>query len=207
MIRTLRRPSRCRATLVAAAMVGLPLAGCSGDGDLTSSDTKRVSVAGISFEVPASWEEVDPEDLAGDAEANALMGDLAEQSGLSLDQFERMMSELDLLLMSGEGAQQGFVDNIGVLPIPGPMPSDHQLKRGMMRGGGLEVLDISHEQTPLGDVTVVVYELEMPGRLLHDEAIVFETAEGLLSVTVSASDRGTAADMGDQIVDSLAEAS
>jgi hypothetical protein len=59
----------------------------------------------------------------------------------------------------------------------------------------------------LGDVTVVVYELEMPGRLLHDEAIVFETAEGLLSVTVSASDRGTAADMGDQIVDSLAEAS
>ena len=191
-----------------AALVTIPLAGCiSGDDAGTSSDTKRVSAAGISFEVPAGWHEVDAEDVAEGAGKDTRMGDLVEQSGLSLDQFQKMMRRVDLMVVSDEGAQEGFVDNIGVLPIPGRLPSDKQLKRVMMRGGGLDVLDISHEQTEMGEATVVVYELEMPGRQLHDEAIVVDAVAGLVSVTVSASSRGTADDIGDQIIDTLAEAS
>ena len=89
---TLTRPrwSRRRAAVVAAvvagAMVSLPLTGCSSaDGDRTSSDTRRVSAAGISFEVPASWEEVDPEDRAEDLGEGSAFGEYADQLGISPD--------------------------------------------------------------------------------------------------------------------------
>jgi hypothetical protein len=198
--------SHHRAAVSIAVLVSLSLTGCSLASN-TSADTKRVSAAGISFRVPAGWEEVDPEDVTEGVEQENRMADLIEQSGLTPDQFRRMMSNIDLLLMSDERPQPGFVDNVGVLPIPGRMPSDRLLRRELTRGGGLDVLDVFHEQTQLGDATVVVYQQELADHRIHNEAVVAETADGLVSVTISASTRETADEIADGILNTLAETS
>jgi hypothetical protein len=209
---TLPRRPRCRTALAAASLICLPLAGCSsGDGDRTSSDgadTKRVSAAGISFEVPGGWEELDAAEVAEGAGENATVGEIADSMGVTPDQFEQIMANVDLFLFSDEGAQHGFLDNINVLETPGRMPNDEQVKLQFMSLGA-DVHDVSHEQTELGDTTVVNYEMEYPDQpRVHGEAIFVDAGgEGPVGITVSAYDGDTADLLADRILDTLAEAS
>ena len=203
MTRTVRRPSRCRATLVAAAMVGLLLTACSFvDGDRTS-DTRRVSAAGISFEVPASWEEVDPEGRAEDLGEDSAFSEYADQLGIPPDQLEQAMGGFELVLVSGEDEPAG---NLNVARVPGRMPTGRQAVRLIRRIGG-EVREVSREQTEFGDTVVAVYELDVNGTRIPGQTIYLDAGDGLLSISFGSLDDDTADELADGIRDSLAEAS
>jgi hypothetical protein len=212
MSRTLSQPSRCRTALVAAVICLAP-AGCSSDdgstaggGNTEQADTRRMSAAGISFEVPEGWEELDAAEVAEGAGENSTVGEIAESMGVTPDQFEQMMASIDLFLFSDEGAQHGFLDNVNVLQMPGRMPNDEQLKLQFLQFGA-DVRDVSHEETDLGDAAVVVYEAEFSGRAVQGEGIYVDVGEGPVSVTVSAFDRDTTEDVADRILDTLDKAS
>ena len=217
MSRTLSQQSRCRSALV-AALICLTSAGCSADdgssrggtssggGTSSEADTRRVSAAGISFEAPEGWEELDAAEVAEGAGENSTVGEIADSMGVTPDQFEQMMASIDLFLFSDEGAQHGFLDNVNVLQIPGRMPNDEQLKLQFLQFGA-DVRDVSHQETELGDAAVVVYEAEFSGRAVQGEGIYVDVGDGPVAVTVSAFDRDTTAEVADQILDTLAEAS
>jgi hypothetical protein len=211
----LRQRSRCRTVLAAAAMVCLPLAGCSseeadgsgqGKGSSREVDTKRVSAAGLSFEAPEGWEELDAAELAEGSGEGSAMAEVAEGMGVNADQLEQMVRSLDLMLVSDEGADNGLLANLNVLRVPGPMPNDTQVKLQFMHFGA-DVKRISHERSDLGDTTVVVYELEVTGKTAQGEALFVDVGGSPVSVTVTASERETTDEIADRIVDTLAEAS
>ncbi len=85
------------------------------------------------------------------------------------------------------------------------MPNDTKLKLQFMRLGA-DVERITHEQTDLGDTTVVVYELEIADATAQGEAIFVEVRGLSVSVTITAYDRDTTEDVADRIVDTLAGA-
>jgi hypothetical protein len=212
---TFPQRSRRRTALAAAAMACLPLAGCSsggadgsgqGEGSSGEVDTRRVSAVGISFEVPDGWEELDAAEVAEGAGENETIGDIADSLGVTPDQFEQMMASIDLFLFSDEGAKQGVLDNVNVLQIPGRMPNDEQLKLQFLQFGA-DVLDVSHEETDLGDTAVVVYEAEFSGVAVQGEGIYVDVGDGPVAVTVSASERETTDEISEGILDTLAEAS
>jgi hypothetical protein len=194
------------------ALVGLLLVGCSldegsgGAGGAGGSDTRQVSAAGISFEVPEGWEELDSEELAEGTGENSQMAEAAESMGVTADQMEQVVSAMDLFLVSDEGPDQGFLDNVNVLRVPGRMPNDTQVKLQFMKLGA-DVSRISHERSDLGDTTVVVYELELLENTVQGEALFVDAGDGPVSVTVSASDRDTTDEISEGILDTLAEAS
>jgi hypothetical protein len=201
---TMPQRSRCRAAVVAAAMVSLPLTACSfADGDRTSSDTRRVSAAGISFGVPASWEEVDPEGRAEDLGEDSAFSEYADQLGISPDQLEQAMGGFDLVLVSAEDEPPG---NLNVARVPGRMPTDRQTRRLIGRVGG-DVHEVSREQTELGDTMLVVYELDVNGTRIPGQTIYVDAGDGLLSISFGSEDEDTADDLADGILDTLAEAS
>jgi hypothetical protein len=214
MSRTLSPPSRGRAALVAAVLGLLSLTGCSsgddsseaGGGSSTGSDTKRVSAVGVSFEVPAGWQELEAKEVAEGAGENSKIGELADQMGLTPEQFEQTMASVDLMVVSDEGARAGFLDNVTVLQAAGHVPNDEQLKLQFLQIGA-DVHDISHERTELGDTTLLVYELEAADLHVQGEAVFVETDEGAVSLTVSATERDTADEIAGGIVDSLAKTS
>jgi hypothetical protein len=211
MSRTLPRSPRCRAALV-AALVCLTVAGCSEDGsaggDRTSgeSDTRRVSAVGISFEVPEGWEELDAAEVAEGAGESSTAREIADSLGVTPDQFEQIMADIDLFLFSDEGAQQGFLDNVNVLEVPGRMPNDEQLKLQLLQFGA-DVRDVSHEETDLGDAAVVVYEAEFSGQAVQGEGIYVELGDGVVAVTITASEQDTVDEISEGILGSMAKAS
>ncbi len=109
--------SRCRTALVAAALVCTSLASCSSEaangsreGEGSSSgevDAKRVSAAGISFEVPEGWETLDAGELAEGAGENSQLAEWAEGLGITPDQLEQTVSSMDLFLVTDEGLRAG----------------------------------------------------------------------------------------------------
>ena len=213
MSRTLSPPSRGRAALAAAVLGLLSLTGCSSGEDSSEaggssegSETKRLSAVGVSFEVPAGWQELDAEEVADGAGKSPKIGELADQMGLTAEQFGQTMASVDLMVVSDEGARAGFLDNITVLGAPGQLPNDEQLKLQFLQIGA-DVQDISHEQTELGDTTVLVYELDAADIHVEGEAVFVETGKSAVSLTVSATERDTTDEIAEGILDSLAEAS
>jgi hypothetical protein len=195
-----------RTALAAAAIACLPLTGCmlsEGDGTSESAETKRVSAAGISFEVPAGWEEVDPEGVAEDAGDDSAFSEYADQLGIPPDQLEQAMGGFDLVMVNGEDEPPG---NLNVVRVPGRMPTDRQTKRIIRRIGG-DVHEVSREQTELGATVLVVYELDVNGTQIPGQTIYVDAGDGLLSISFGSEDDDTADDLADRILDTVANAS
>ena len=207
MSRTPSPPRRGRSAL-AAGVLALALAGCSfdgaGGGDASPEDaaTKRVAAAGISFEVPASWEEVDPEERAEDMGEDSALNEYADQLGIAPDQLEQAMGGLDLVLVSGEDEPPG---NLNVVRVAGRMPTDRLAERDISRVGG-DVHEIHREQTGLGETLIVVYELDVNGTRVAGQTIFVDAADGLVSISFGSADDETAEDLADGVLDTLREA-
>lgn len=201
-------PRHCRSALV-AGVITLVLAGCSfgdgsaeGEGSSEAADTRRVSAAGISFEVPASWEEVDPEGRAEDLGEGSAFGEYADQLGIPPDQLEQAMAGFDLVLVSGEDEPPG---NLNVVRVPGRLPTNRLTKRDISRVGG-DVHEIYREQSELGETVVAVYELDVNGTRIPGQTIYVDAGGGLLSISFGSADDDTADDLADGILDTLREA-
>lgn len=211
MSRTPSPPRRYRSAL-AACVIALALAGCSSDGagggDASPEDaaTKRVAAAGISFEVPASWKEVDPEeraeDMGGDMGEDSALSEYADQLGIAPDQLEQALGGLDLVLVSGEDEPPG---NLNVVRVAGRMPTDRLAERDISRVGG-DVHEIHREQTGLGETLIVVYELDVNGTRVPVQTIYADAADGLVSISFGSADDETAEDLADGVLDTLREA-
>ena len=208
MSRTPSPPRRCRSAL-AAGVIALALAGCSfddgtggGDGSPEEAATKRVAAAGISFEVPASWEEVDPEERAEDMGEDSALSEYADQLGIAPDQLEQALGGLDLVLVSGEDEPPG---NLNVVRVAGRMPTDRLAARDISRVGG-DVHEIHREQTGLGETLIVVYELDVNGTRVPVQTIYADAADGLVSISFGSADDETAEDLADGVLDTLREA-
>ena len=212
MSRTHRPQSRLRHLLVPLFLATfLALTGCSSDepspggsGDGSGDESENtVSALGISFEAPEGWDTLDPE-KADIPEAEA--DDLAEGLGLTPEQFQQTIRNVDLFLVDGDGPEDGFLANINVLGQTGALPGDGELE-SQFAAIGAEVIDLTHEDTPVGDAAVVEYSLSVGDRTIEGVSYLLTRDGDVVTVTVSTADRGETDDISATILDTLAEAS
>jgi hypothetical protein len=189
----------------------LALAGCSSDepssgdsGDAAVEEAENtVTALGISFEAPAGWESLDPDEAdIPDAEAD----DLAEGLGLTTEQFEQTIRNVDLFLVDGDGPEDGFLDNINVIGQTGTLPGDAELE-SQFAAIGADVIEVTHEDTPVGEAAVVEYSLDVGDRTIEGVSYLVTRAGDVVTVTVSTPDRAESDDISATILDTLAEAS
>ncbi|MFC5177689.1 hypothetical protein [Nocardioides taihuensis] len=205
-----------RTLAAAAATFLLLLTGCSSDsgdsadaGDPSgsggstsaSADVHQVSGAGLTFEVPDSLQEVDADKVADDTADDETVADVAEQMGMSTDQFNQYMKQVDLFLFDSESTG-GFSTNVNVIPFPVPLPENSALQQQLEQVGAT-IVDTGETTTDAGDVTTISYSLDMAGQSVEGQGIFVDLGDSSASITVSSSDRDTADEIADGIVASL----
>ena len=198
------------ACLLAPLLLSVVLAsgGCSGTGGGSGdggsdndSSANEVSVLGIAFEVPDGWEELELED--GDLPEEA--AGLAEGLGLTPEQFDQAVRSVDLFVVDGDGPENGFLSNVNVLDQAGAMPSDDQIEQQFQTIA--EEVEVTHEDTSVGDVVAVQYSLKVQDHGVEGVAYLFSQDDEVINITVSTPDREESQEIGDGIIATLAEAS
>lgn len=173
--------------------------------DAGPTGAQQVTAGRVTFDAPAGWVPLDVRAVSQGVKGTALLRDVAEELGLTSEQLVATMGAADLLLFSGEGARNGFVDNLSVVTMPGGRPDDEQLRQQFL-GVGAQVQDAVHTPTELGDVVSVAYDLTAGGFAVAGEIMMVEVAEGTVAITVSALDRGTTATVAALVRDTLSAA-
>lgn len=201
-----RRTSRALVATLASAVLGLTACsnGAEGgdEGAGSAASGNEFTAAGIVFDAPAGWEELDPDDaeVSGDG-----AGDIAEGLGMTPEQLQEAVSQVDLFVVDGTGPKENFLDNINVLEQQGQLPADDDIEQEFT-GLGASVLDVTREETDAGEVTAVSYELDASGTTVHGASYLLARDEQVVTITVSTSDRARTAEIGEQVLGTLAEA-
>ncbi len=87
-----------------------------------------MEVGEVGFELPEDWTTLDAQEMADEVGETDEMKEVQGALGLSDEQFDQMMASVDLYAVTGEGAKNGFLDNVVAVVVPGSMPSDTQLE-------------------------------------------------------------------------------
>jgi hypothetical protein len=173
--------------------------------DGPSGPTRRVEASGFTFEVPSGWIELDADEIADGVAGAPELAELAERSGLDPDRLVDMMKGVDLALFDNEGAASGYVDNLNVLPTPGPAPNESMLELGLLQMGAQDVAS-DRVLTSVGEVLTASYALSIGDRTIHGLAVLAEDDGTVAVITVSAHDAATARELAQLVCDSLESA-
>jgi hypothetical protein len=173
----------------------------SSDSSSSGGDVHQVSGAGLSFDVPHNLEEVDPDQVADDTQGDETVADVAEQMGMTTEEFSQYMKQVDLFLFDSESTGD-FSTNVNVIPFPVALPAKSSLQEQLEQVGAT-VVDTQEVSTDAGDVTTISYSLDMAGQSIQGQGIYVDLGDQSASITVSSTDRDTADAIGETIVDSL----
>lgn len=164
----------------------------SGSGDVTSAQ------AGVSFDVPDGWQQIDAEEIAANPDqAPPELEAAAEAQGVSVEQFLQQITQQTDLVVLGE-TEDGFTPNINVIASP-QVPTDAQIESQLSSSGTVEGTE--DLETPIGTGTDTTYVLPMGGVEVQGRMLVVPTDSGAAIITVSAGDAETA----DSVVGTVAE--
>lgn len=218
---TLRRASAA----LAGTLLALALVGCSSDESGGSSapeqesssaeqessspeqtsDADQVSGGGVSFDSPEGWKSVDAADVSDQTEGNAELDKAAEEMGLDPEQLRQTLGNAELLLLDPESAATGYADNINVMVPGGALPPESAIEE-QFSSIGATVQEVTTEETDLGEVVSVAYELPLSGTTIHGEALATEVDGDMVTITVSTSDRADTTRLADDVLSSLTAA-
>lgn len=156
---------------------------------------RRVTAAraGLSFEVPAGWQALDPSAAMG-AGAAALPDaakELAASSGLSVDEYlQRIGTAIEVMVMGRP--VRGSADNISVIPTPlAQLPTADDL-RSQLEAVEASVTRVDRTTTPIGTAIVVASRLPMGTFTTHTRSVAVRHDGHVTYLTVTATTRSGA---------------
>jgi hypothetical protein len=196
-----------RVWLAALAGIVALTAGCSDDAEPeTESDNQslRVAAVGVSFEVPASWQVVDPERLKGNNAQKELLQPAADAAGVPIDEFvQQSLANYDLYLVDTE-ARGELANTMSVFITKSGFPEDSQLEQALVETLGATVGQILHVQTAFGDTVSLEFELptSISAEPLQGRSL-WIPADKPVSITVSSPDRALTDALAQQVLDTL----
>ena len=177
--------------------------GAAGD-DAGPAGTQRVTAGPVTFAAPSGWQGFDQRRLE-EMTGRAWLRRIATRMGLTYEQMMASVEATDLMLVSTEGAAQGFADNLNVVTIPGSMPADEQLRQQFLAvGAGIRAIE--HNRTGLGDAVSLTYDLEVGDLAIAGEVVMVEIGGRTTTLTVSALDRDVTRKVAGLARDTLAAA-
>ncbi len=125
---------------------------------------------------------------------------------MTAEELQATVQQVDLFVVDGDGPQENFLSNINVLEQEGRLPEDAEIESQFSQMGA-QVLDVTHEDSEVGDVTAVEYSLQVQDDTVEGVSYLVARGDQVVTVTVSTPDRAQSAEIGDAIIASLAEAS
>lgn len=160
-----------------------------------------VDAAGIQFALPAGWTVLDPAEVAEGSGDNQAVQEMADRIGATPEQFEQMLSSLDLYAVTDQGARGGFLDNVNVVAADGPLPNDSQIRQQYLAvGADVDSLERSDDGT---ETVRVAGTMEVQGNSHALEALAVGQDDQYVVVTVSAGQADTARELMDGIAETL----
>lgn len=197
------------AVLPAVALLAAGCGGGSGDDSDggSGSDADTVSAAGLTFAKPDGFKVLDPDKLADETSESDELDEAAKDLGMTADQLQAMVGQLDLYLIDQGGSEDGFSANINVIGQPGVDDLSEEDIQAQLEAVGAELTDVTTETTDAGDAVVATYTLSAGGRTVEGAGIMAPTEDGSAVVTVSSSDRATTDDLVEGILDTLDQTS
>jgi hypothetical protein len=156
---------------------------------------RRVTAAraGLSFEVPAGWQALDPSAAmsAGAAALPDAAKELAASSGLSVDEYlQRIGTAIEVMVMGRP--VRGSADNISVIPTPlTQLPTADDL-RSQLEAVGASVTRVDRTTTPIGPAIVVASRLPIGTFTTHTRSVAVRHGGHVTYLTVTATTRSRA---------------
>lgn len=209
-----------RAVAATAAVLALTLtAGCGGssgpktDGPVGKSTTSATGAKvqtvplakhGFSFQLPGGWSKIDREGALNPS--NPMLKSMAQKLGMSTEKMVQVLeSSVEVLAVTDEGADAGFLENVNVVPLGRGQSTESQLRLQIAAVGG-KTSDTSSVQTPIGTGTTITYSLANSGVVVQGKALAVGTsADDQVLITVSAHRASVAAEELEAIRASLAK--
>jgi hypothetical protein len=174
----------------------------------TAASGKKVQLValkkhGFSFQLPAEWSKIDREGAL--TPSNPMIKSMAEHMGMDPKRLVQVLeSSAELIAVTDKGADNGFLENVNVVPLAPGQSSESQLRLQVAAIGG-KTSDTSTVTTPIGSGTTITYSLENSGVVVHGTALaVGSSADDQVLITVSAHRASVAAAQLEEIQASLA---
>lgn len=169
-----------------------------------AADSGTVSApnAGISFDAPADWQVIDPNQAFGD-DPDAIpqeLKDAAEAQGASPEQLLQQLKGQTEVVVFGE-TEGGFASNLNVVGNP-TVPTEGQL-RSQLEGINATVDSTEEIDTPVGTGIRFSYGLPAAGMTVRADAVVVPTDSGAAVITVSSLDESRSAQVMDDLIPTL----
>src|SRR4051812_32827316 len=161
----------------------------------------RVTKYGVGFALPKGWSTLDATNVLG--ADNPALQEFAQHMGTTTQQVVTLLkNNVRTLSISDEGAHDGFVDNVNSIGTAAPSINDDQIKL-QLAAIGAKLGPIVHADSPAGAVTRVPYHWTNSGRVIQVQLIIVDVGRELVSITASSVSADSAAQIGDQIQQSL----
>jgi len=186
-----------RAAVLALVLVVAALAGCSASPSAPKATPSLpgghtwhpVARAHAAFAAPSSWSALDAERARALGTGSPEWDAMAEQAGIEPEDLDELFDQLDVYLVGAPA--DGFAPNIGVALLPLPaLPTDGQVN---LEYAPLASTPPTIERfgSPVGDALKVSFTSDEPGAYAV-RALYFAMDPGLLAVTVTTVDAGSA---------------
>ena len=200
-----------RTIAAAACLAAMTLTGaCASDSSSKASDepstsSYTVEEAGISFDLPADWDNLDQDTLQEAMSDNEVMDEMTDRMGMTSEQLQQMMSSNLVLYAAAPHAADGFLDNANVMVFDEALPNAGTFELQYRSLGASEITS-EDATTEVGDGYRTTYVLTMGETTVHGEVIALEVDGKSVVITISGHDAGDTADLADDVADSLAPA-
>lgn len=204
---SLKRTIAAAACLAAVTLTGACSSGddSSKASDAPSTSSFTIEEAGVSFDLPSDWDDLDQEKLQEALTDNEVMDEMTDRMGMTAEQLQQMMSSNLVLYAAAPHAVDGFLDNLNVMVFDEALPNAGTFE---LQYRSLGATDITSEDvtTDAGDGSRTTYLLEMGEVTVHGEVIAVDVDGKAVVITLSGHDSGEIADLADDVADSLAPA-
>ncbi|MEO5665697.1 MAG: hypothetical protein ABIR39_20705 [Nocardioides sp.] len=209
MRRTLR-------SVLTSLIVLIVLAGCSGDTtDERGSQTIAVEDAGLTFEVPTGWVELDLDEARAAFTDEELMAELVERHGPDTERspVETFISTTGipgerepLFIASAKGVENDVLStmSVDVRPLDGESYSLVEIEANYRRGPiGMEYVQLTEIDTAVGRAVLTGFASTMKDPVHHQAQLIVQTDSTVVTISILTEDRDKSEQLASDLADSL----
>lgn len=164
----------------------------------------EAATAGVSFAAPETYTVLDPTELGDDFYNGAAFAELAERTGFTADEFERLLREALVLYVFAPATAEGFVDNITVATVAAEtLPSPEQLEQ-TLAAVGAEGFETTVDSARGVDYVRSAYSVPIGDGTVYGVNLQVLAGGGPVEITATASTAAIAGELGTLILDTVA---
>ena len=212
----MRHTLRSALTSLAVFVVLAVLAGCSEEAsDKSGSETITIKDAGLTFQVPAGWVELELAEARAAFTDEKLMAELVERHGPDTARSPVMIfisttgipgDREPAFIASARGVENGVLStmSVDVRALDGESDSLAEIEENYRRGPiGMEYVQLTEIETAVGPAVLTGFASTFKDPVHHQAQLILATGSTALTISILTDDRDKSAQLVSDLADSL----